>query len=1342
MEFRILGPIEAHDGERVLDLGGAKRRGLLALLLLDRNRVVSIERLVDGLWGDAPPASAHASLQNHLGRLRRELGERLVTQPPGYLLRVGDGELDLDRFQRLVDDAARAEPAVASAGLAEALALWRGLPLADLAGEPAGRAAAHLGELRLAALEKRIEADLALGRHAAVLSELEELVAAEPYREHPRRQLILALYRSGRQADALDAYTDARRAFVDGLGTEPGRELQELQLAVLNRDPALEAPATVEPPTAPARQAESRKTVIVLAADVTSRDLPEDPEARRAELRERSGAAARVLEEHGATVQSVASGHLLGVFGAPAARDDDALEAARAAVALKAARIGLATGEVVTGDQLVSGAPVDEATRLRERADVGEALASPRTWRLVRHAATGSPNEGAWSLEAVAPDAVPLPRRLETPLVGRERQLAQIVEPFERALAESRPHLVTVYGAPGIGKTRLAIECAERLAAVATPAFGRCRDGEQASPYAPLREVLAGFGAVEADGWVRGSPEETAWAARRLLADLANERPLLLVFDDIHWAAPAFLELVESLVELARAPVLVLCLARPDLLDVRPHWGGGRLSASSELLDVLSESDSDALLRVLAGDVEPAARERILAVADGNPLFIEQLLAAADEGADDVIPDSIQTLLSARLDRLDDRDRAVAQAASVCGTSFTTEDVAALVRDDPSASLLTLVRRELVRAGETEEDWSFRHALIRDVAYGSLTKRMRAELHERLAERADTDLAAGHHLDEAVRARRESGDRGAEVDRLAARAVDHLKRAALNAYEYHQLAATASLLERIDALLPRESPERLELVPKLAAAMVSRGEVSAARDLLAEASAVAAKLGDVRLSAALALGTDIALLWTEAAPPAERILADVAEAVPVLQEAGDDEHLAMAEILRYEASDRTGLLVPDRLPLALEHARRANARHLEDFALNWMCVALHRGPMPVEQAIARATEIRDGSTSTFVRTSAVGALGLLHALKGEFAEARVLVADVARTLDELGMVQGSAAHSIAVAEVEMLAGDDAAAERILRDGFEATTAVGDEHSTKNVAWRLALVLARQERAGEAEPFVRIAQAQQTGHQPFWVDVWWRVVAGAHPTGACGGAGRRGTRADGPRRGERDARGRAARVGGGAARRRSPRVGGRARRRGGRDRGPARVRRRAAPFGSRLRSGRSRKGLVDAAEASAALRRPARLRACGRVRRAGRRSVGGAPDARGRRWSNRARRPRVMRDRRGPGRAVRRAAAMRPCGHAAMEPCFFFFHAVITGAWRARDSGCMKLQWGALAMGSSGTGAHVAPGTSSTQGASTAAPNHDGCVTQQLVAAYLKGCAEMIHLRCATRGQTM
>ena len=749
----------------------------------------------------------------------------------------------------------------------------------------------------------------------------------------------------------------------------------------------------------------------------------------------------------------------------------------------------------------MSGTPVEEATSLRDRATSGQVLAGPRTWQLVRHAVTGSAHDGTWDIEAVDPEAAPLPRHLDTPIVGRTRELEQIMGEVERAAAEGRPHLVTIFGAPGIGKTRLAIECAERLGDAVNAVFARCQPSGQESPYAPLRELLGETAAPELEDWIHElRAEETAWAARSLLVGLARDRPLLVVLDDVHWAAPVFLDLVESLVELARAPVLVLCLARPDLLELRPHWGGGRLSSSSVLLDALTDAESDALIDKLAPaqNLDPEPRARILHVAEGNPLFIEQLLAAALEGHTESVPDSIQTLLAARLDRLDEPDRAVAQAAAVSGTSFTQQEVAELVELDPSASLLTLARRELVRLDDPSGDgWSFRHALIREVAYGSLTKRRRAELHERIAQRAierdhDVDLSAGYHLDQAVRARREAGERGHGLERLAARAAEHLSRAGGDAFERDDMVAAVELLGRANEILPRDSRERLELLPKLATALVSCGHPLAAHELVAEASAVATQLGDERLEARATLGIDLTLLWTEEALPPERMLDDIESAFPVLEQAEDYEGLAMAEALRFHALLRAGSRDPGaRFPLALEYARRANARHFEHHVLGWVCITLPHGSLPVDVAITRAEEIREASMSEFVRASAVGAIGLLRAMQGDFDEARALVDEVRRTLEELDLGQAVAAHSIAVSEVESMAGDDAAAERILRVGYAEISALGDEFSAMNAAWRLGLFLARQEKDDEAEQFARIAEHAEP--KSLWVDVWWRVV---------------------------------------------------------------------------------------------------------------------------------------------------------------------------------------------------------------------------------------------------------
>ena len=236
MDFRLLGPLEIADGAKLLRLGEGRQRGVLVLLLLHRNEAVSSERLIDTLWGERPPATAAKVLQNHVSHLRRALGNgaaaRLETRGHGYALRVEAGELDLDRFQQLVQAGSEAlrrdEPAEAADRMRDALGLWRGPPLADVAYEAfAQPEIARLQAQRLVALEQRIDADLALGRQRELIGELEALVAEHPLRERPRSQLMLALYRSGRQADALAVYQDARRALVDELGVEPGPDLRE-----------------------------------------------------------------------------------------------------------------------------------------------------------------------------------------------------------------------------------------------------------------------------------------------------------------------------------------------------------------------------------------------------------------------------------------------------------------------------------------------------------------------------------------------------------------------------------------------------------------------------------------------------------------------------------------------------------------------------------------------------------------------------------------------------------------------------------------------------------------------------------------------------------------------------------------------------------------------------------------------------------------------------------------------------------------------------------------------------------------------------------------------------------
>jgi DNA-binding SARP family transcriptional activator len=273
MNFRLLGPLEVAERDRPLSLGGVKQRSVLAVLLLHANEVVSTDHLIDELWGDAPPARASKTIQVYMSRLRKELGaDRLVTRPPGYQLLVQAGELDLARFEQLSDEARTAGPEEASSKLQEALALWHGPALADLAYEAFAQAeVARLEEMRLAVVEQRIDAELALGRHAEVVGDLEALVRRHPLRERLRGQLMLALYRSARQAEALEVYRAARRELAEELGLEPSDQLQRMEQAILLQDPSLDLGAT-EPAAAAVPLAVAHRAVLVAPSSMDAVD--------------------------------------------------------------------------------------------------------------------------------------------------------------------------------------------------------------------------------------------------------------------------------------------------------------------------------------------------------------------------------------------------------------------------------------------------------------------------------------------------------------------------------------------------------------------------------------------------------------------------------------------------------------------------------------------------------------------------------------------------------------------------------------------------------------------------------------------------------------------------------------------------------------------------------------------------------------------------------------------------------------------------------------------------------------------------------------------------------------
>ena len=623
MDFRVLGPLEVWDGDREIVVSRRQQRALLALLVLRYGETVSADRLIDELWGGDPPSTALGSLQNAISQLRGALGHSAVlTQPAGYLLAIDRSEVDSARFERLVEESrTQADSTARTELLREALTLWRGSAFAGIVDvAPVVLEAARLEEMRVSAREDLLEAELALGRHAAVAGEAEALVAQHPFRERLRRLWILALYRSGRQNDALAAYRQTRQLLLDELGLEPGDELKQLERAILSHDPALDAPAASTPdpvaPVAPAIRPPplQRKTVTVLFVDVeasSERGEPLDPEMVQTLTARWAGATTDVIERHAGATETSAGGEIMAVFGVPASHEDDALRAIRAALEIRdavgaldaelaressihvVARSGLDTGVVVvgegtTGPSAVRGEVVVSAKRLQQTARPGEIVAGATA----RSSAGGSVEFDsvaeaplAYRVVRMLEAAVAAAGRPQAPLVGRAAELAHLNEELGLAAAGLSCRVIGVVGDAGVGKSRLVAEFAAAAQGVAAVVVGRCISYGEGATYLPVIEILrSALGADPSEqlasllaqdpdrelvisriGALLGQDEgnsksgELFWAVRRVFETLAATTPLVVVVDDCHWAEPTLLDLIEYLAEWsAGAPILLV----------------------------------------------------------------------------------------------------------------------------------------------------------------------------------------------------------------------------------------------------------------------------------------------------------------------------------------------------------------------------------------------------------------------------------------------------------------------------------------------------------------------------------------------------------------------------------------------------------------------------------------------------------------------------------------------------------------------------------------------------------------------------------------------------------------
>ena len=735
--------------------------------------------------------------------------------------------------------------------------------------------------------------------------------------------------------------------------------------------------------------------VSVLFADLvgsTSMGERTDPEVMRGVIGRFFELAAAAIRRHGGTVEQFSGDAVLGIFGLRTAHEDDAERAVRAALAIRdgvaglraeaearhglrvGARFGIESGEVVVGDPfggrtMATGDPMNVAARLEQQAESSEILIGPNAEQAARQAivvdAVGSlelkgkaERVPAWrvigaSSELGGERGIP---GLRAPLTGRDDELTLLLDAARRSRAQRKAVLFTVLGVPGVGKSRLVRELADRLAVDGTRVLrGRCLPYGEGITYWPLNEMLRGWASITpsmsaADtrarldmitndpavaerlafaagitsevAWAEAVDREIAWGFRRLFQSIAPDEPLLLIFEDIHWAEPALLDLIEYLATwLREVPVLIVCLARSELLDQRPAWGAaGRIESSRMHLEPLGPAESSALLAALldVDDLPPALRQRILERAEGNPLYVEEVVrmlidrglvvrrqerwVASSPAVDLDVPDSIEALIRARLDTLPSADRSMLQTASVVGRTFQRSAVAALA-DYPNLDrhLDEAVLRDLIvpeRGADADPTYRFKHILIRDVAYSALPKARRAGLHLGVAdwledwasERIDefAEILA-YHLEQAVILRREL--EGAVDHALVLRAVAALSRCVTLSLARHDLRVAERFARRALALDPPDPESALEVRSLLAEVLVNSGELEESGLLGRQIADEAAALGRKDLQGR-GLFAASGYEWLAPTGRGEGVALEMlADARRLLEEAGDLPHL-------------------------------------------------------------------------------------------------------------------------------------------------------------------------------------------------------------------------------------------------------------------------------------------------------------------------------------------------------------------------------------------------------------------------------------------------------------------
>ena len=1171
VELGVLGPLQVRKGGAPVPIPGAKPRAILTMLGLRSGSVVPADTLIELLWGNEPPRTAAKALQTHISSLRRSLGDGFVlTEGTGWTL----GTTGIDAFwyrsaARMGRDAAAAgDTSLAVARFDEALTLWRGTP--ELPDSPRGTSEkTRWLEGHAALVEDRADGLLATGRAAEIVGELEAAVADAPLRERRWGQLMLALYRAGRQGESLGAYQRARSLLADELGVDPGPDLRRLEAAIVAQDAALEIPAAQHIPSV-------TRAVTFLLTDIegSTAAWEADADAMTVALARHDELVEQVVTSGGGRlIKTRGEGDAtFSVFERPSA-------AAAAAIELQEAirhepwalaepmriRIALHTGEVELRDGDYFGRAVNRAARLRSLAAGGQILCSGATAELVIDSLRDDvllADLGMRQLKNLARPEHVFELRLETaddsrapttdapmerpglpavligpgPFVGRARELDRLRSAWQTALAAGTG-AVLIAGEPGVGKTRLAGEwCRQADDQGAVVLYGRC-DEDLGAPYQPFAEALRSLVPCLGANRVRGlrgveallplvpglsdvlpdlapPPRADPDAERYALFDAvigllgiaSASAPVVLILDDLHWAAKPTLLLLRHLLRFGEhARVQIVGTYRSTDLD-RSHPLAAMLadlhrdgSAHRLALSGLDENDVTAYVAE-AGYADEELARALASVTGGNPFFLIEALRHVDESGGrwdpSTLPQGVREAVSRRLSRLPAETNKALAAAAVVGSRFALDLVERVVDDD-----LVDAFDEACKAGIVVEEpggrYRFNHAIVRQSLLAELASVRRMRLHQRIAATLETEPGAddellaelAYHYFECAWA----GN--------AAKAVDYCRRAADQAMARLAYEGAADMydkalhaLEELDDELPDRDDQLAGLLVARCEALLAAGDVVSARGAVSQLQAAATDSARLAAWGTCFDGQLSMLTDPERLDEIESALVAAAEQLVGLEDAAGE---AKAHTVRAGCLARLGRIgdAETALDQALTAARRAREHRRVNSVLANAPLAALWGPNPVPRAGGRCLDVvrllRITTGSPVVEATSTRCQGVLDAFRGRAAAGRQLIDSARRSLTELGMRHALLEVEQFAGIVELVADDPASAEPHLRRAYNGFRRMGLDADTAETAALLARACLALDRDAEADELC--TESERLAGHALKASIAWRTV---------------------------------------------------------------------------------------------------------------------------------------------------------------------------------------------------------------------------------------------------------